>query len=58
MIKTMLITKLYYNDYGLENERKRRNCVTLLRGMIERGVPIDGVGTQSHFGLESFILRS
>jgi endo-1,4-beta-xylanase len=43
--------ELYYNDYGLENERKRRNCVTLLRGMIERGVPIDGVGTQSHFQL-------
>lgn len=41
--------ELYYNDYGLENERKRRNCVALLRGMIERGVPIDGVGTQSHF---------
>jgi endo-1,4-beta-xylanase len=43
--------ELYYNDYGLENERKRQNCVTLLRGMIERGVPIDGVGTQSHFQL-------
>jgi endo-1,4-beta-xylanase len=43
--------ELYYNDYGLENENKRRNCVALLRGMIERGVPINGVGTQSHFQL-------
>ena len=43
--------ELYYNDYGLEDERKRRNCVTLIRGMIDRGVPIDGVGTQSHFQL-------
>lgn len=43
--------ELYYNDYGLENERKRANCVKLLKGMKERGVPIDGVGTQSHFHL-------
>ncbi len=45
--------ELYYNDYGLENEHKRSNCVKLVRGMIERGVPIDGVGTQSHFQLNS-----
>lgn len=31
--------------------RKRANCVKLLKGMLERGVPIDGVGTQSHFHL-------
>jgi endo-1,4-beta-xylanase len=43
--------KLYYNDYGLEDPRKRANCVKLLAGMIRRGVPIDGVGTQSHFQL-------
>jgi endo-1,4-beta-xylanase len=44
--------ELYYNDYGLENERKRDNCVRLMRGLIERGVPISGVGTQSHFHLD------
>ncbi len=44
--------ELYYNDYGLEDPRKRRNCVTLLKGMIERGVPITGVGTQSHLNLD------
>lgn len=44
--------ELYYNDYGLEDPRKRRNCVTLLKGMIARGVPITGVGTQSHLGLD------
>lgn len=43
--------ELYYNDYGLENERKRANCVKLLKRLLERGVPIDGVGTQSHFQL-------
>lgn len=43
--------ELYYNDYGLENDRKRANCVKLLKGMLERNIPIDGVGTQSHFQL-------
>ncbi len=44
--------ELHYNDYGLENPRKRQNCVKMLKGMLERGVPIDAVGTQSHFQLE------
>ncbi len=43
--------ELYYNDYGLENDRKRANCVKMLQGLLARGVPIDGVGTQSHFAL-------
>lgn len=43
--------ELYYNDYGLEEERKRNNCVKLVRDMLKRGVPIDGIGTQSHFQL-------
>jgi endo-1,4-beta-xylanase len=43
--------ELYYNDYSLENPRKRENCVKLVKGMLERGVPIDGIGTQSHFQL-------
>ncbi len=41
--------ELYYNDYNLEIPRKRDNCVKLVKGLLERGVPIDGVGTQSHF---------
>ncbi len=44
--------ELYYNDYGLEDPRKRANCVKLVKGMLERKVPIDGIGTQSHFNLE------
>ncbi len=43
--------ELYYNDYNLEIPRKRDNCVKLVKGMLERGVPIDGIGTQSHFQL-------
>ena len=44
--------ELYYNDYGLEDPRKRANCVKLVKGMLERKVPIDGIGTQSHLHLE------
>ena len=44
--------ELYYNDYGLDDERKRANCIQLVRGMLDRGVPVTGVGTQSHFHLD------
>lgn len=43
--------ELYYNDYGLEDPRKRAHCIRLIQGLIDRGVPINGVGTQSHFHL-------
>ncbi len=43
--------ELYYNDYGLEDNRKRGHAITLLRGLIQRGVPITGVGTQGHYHL-------
>jgi len=43
--------ELYYNDYGLENPHKRRKAVDLLRGLIDRKVPVSGVGTQSHIQL-------
>ncbi len=44
---------LTYNDYDLENETpahaaKRAAVLTLVRGMQQRGVPIDAVGIQSH----------
>lgn len=45
--------ELYYNDYGLEDPRKRANCVRHIQGLLDRGVPITGVGTQSHFHLEN-----
>lgn len=61
---------LCYNDYGIENESpgdsaKRSAVLDLLRGMQRRGVPLDGVGVQSHIaaggkqvygpGLEQFL---
>lgn len=41
--------QLYYNDYGLFHREKRARTLKMLRGLIERGVPIDGVGMQGHY---------
>jgi endo-1,4-beta-xylanase len=40
--------QLYYNDYALENEPKRRGAIALIRNLQAAGVPIDGIGTQQH----------
>lgn len=42
---------LYYNDYSLEYPLKRRAAVRLVKWLQGKGVPITGIGTQSHFGL-------
>jgi endo-1,4-beta-xylanase len=43
--------KLLYNDYNMHNPQKREFLVKVLRGYLDRGVPIDGVGLQGHLGL-------
>ena len=46
--------KLIYNDYGGEGLGKKSDAIyALVKGMKERGVPIDGVGLQSHFRLDA-----
>ncbi|MBU9723555.1 MULTISPECIES: endo-1,4-beta-xylanase [Bacillaceae] len=42
---------LYINDYNTEVEPKRTNLYNLVVDLIEEGVPIDGVGHQSHIQL-------
>ena len=42
-------TKLFYNDYGAETlGPKADRVLALVQGMQSRGVPIDGVGFQTH----------
>jgi endo-1,4-beta-xylanase len=42
---------LYYNDYGAEGMNAKSNAVyNLVLGMLERGVPIHGVGLEMHTG--------
>ncbi|MGM1065345.1 endo-1,4-beta-xylanase [Saccharothrix sp. Mg75] len=44
--------KLCYNDYGIEDRAhaKTRAVLDMVRDFRQRGVPIDCVGLQSHFG--------
>jgi endo-1,4-beta-xylanase len=44
--------QLYYNDYSLENEAKRRGALELVRKLKAKGVPIFGVGLQDHVSLD------
>lgn len=42
-------TKLYYNDYSIEAINPKSNAVyDLVAGLLQRGVPIHGVGFQYH----------
>jgi endo-1,4-beta-xylanase len=41
--------QLYYNDYSNENAEKREKNIKLVRELKKAGVPIFGVGLQSHF---------
>jgi endo-1,4-beta-xylanase len=40
--------ELYYNDYNLENEAKRKGAVELIRKLKAAGAPITAVGLQGH----------
>lgn len=43
--------KLYINDYGTDNPAKRDRLYELVKEMLDMGVPIDGVGHQTHIGI-------
>ena len=44
--------QLYYNDYSLENEAKRKGAVELMRKLKAAGVPITGIGLQGHVRID------
>jgi len=41
-------TKLYYNDYNIEQPKKRGGAIALIKKIQAAGVRIDGVGIQGH----------
>lgn len=43
--------KLYINDYGTDNPVKRDLLFQLVKDLLEQGVPIDGVGHQTHIDI-------
>ena len=44
--------ELYYNDYSLENDAKRRGAVELIRKLKAAGAPITGIGLQGHVKID------
>jgi len=44
--------QLYYNDYSLENEAKRKGALELVKHLKAKGVQITGVGLQDHVSLD------
>jgi len=44
-------TKLYYNDYNIEQPKKRAGAIAIIKKIQEAGVRIDGVGIQGHWHL-------
>ncbi|HVG16590.1 MAG TPA: endo-1,4-beta-xylanase [Chitinophagaceae bacterium] len=43
--------KLYYNDYNIEQPKKRAGAIALIKKVQAAGVRIDGVGIQGHWHL-------
>jgi len=43
--------KLYINDYGTDSPAKRERLLQLVKDMLDKGVPIDGVGHQTHISV-------
>ena len=44
--------ELYYNDYSLENEPKRKGAVEIVKKLKAQGIPIAAVGLQGHDQLD------
>ena len=44
--------QLYYNDYSLENEAKRKGAIELVKRLQAKGIPITGVGIQDHVRMD------
>ena len=42
---------LYYNDYNMYKPEKRDGALRLVKGLLDKGIPVAGVGLQGHYGL-------
>ncbi|MGQ9479470.1 MAG: endo-1,4-beta-xylanase [Thermoproteota archaeon] len=46
---------LFYNDYGIEDINAKSNAVyELVKNLLNKGVPIHGIGMQMHIGIERY----
>lgn len=44
--------ELYYNDYSMALEGRRKKVVDMVRSLKEKGIRIDGVGMQGHVDID------
>ncbi|WHY02840.1 endo-1,4-beta-xylanase [Neobacillus sp. DY30] len=42
---------LFYNDYNESNPEKREKIYKLVKSLVDKGVPIHGIGLQAHWNL-------
>lgn len=50
--------KLFMNDYGTDDPAKRDAMYKIVKDMLARGVPIDGIGHQSHISVTQPSIKS
>lgn len=50
-------TELYYNDYNIEQPKKRAGAIAIIKKIQAAGVRIDGVGIQGHWHLNKVPLK-
>jgi endo-1,4-beta-xylanase len=44
-------TELYYNDYNIEQPKKRQGAIDIIKRIKKSGARIDGVGIQAHWSI-------
>src|SRR5947208_6121785 len=45
-------TELYYNDYNIEQPKKRAGVIALVKKLKAAGTRIDGIGIQGHWSIQ------
>lgn len=50
-------SELYYNDYNIEQPKKRAGAISLIKKIQAAGVRIDGVGIQGHWSIKGLPLE-
>lgn len=45
--------ELYYNDYNMWKPAKRDGAIRLVKNLQDKGIKVDGIGMQGHWGLEN-----
>ena len=51
-------TALFYNDYNAVQPHKRDKIISLLQDLMNKEVPVDGIGIQGHWNIEDFAVEN